>query len=324
MEGSGFQSTVVPARTGTYVRWFADGNRRDRYTFPSAARHVTFGVTVAVHRKSGGTSAEFIRLLGDDAATTHITLGMDSNGRLIVRRGLAGTVLGQTDINVLPHSGFRQVEVKVTLSDTVGAVELRVDGKVPSGWSDLSGVDTKNGGTATVFDTVHVYGGGVEWYADDLVIWNGAGSINNNFFGVTRVYSCHPNGNGAYSELVGSDGNSVDNYLQVDESTPYSIADYNGSATVGNKDSYAFADLPVATGNVRGVIVSMIAFASDGGAKSIRALARRAAVDATGADFTLSTSPAVCDQVWEVDPTDAAAWTVTRVNASEFGAEART
>lgn len=308
--------STTGGRTGSALSGPAAGFGIVIWSFGASEEHATFIVGLA-YRANTLASHSFLFLRADSGATTHITLSTNSAGKLTV------SGLGSTDNGVIKPNRWHYIEVYVVLSDTVGEVKLRVDGKTPSGWSDLTNVDTKSGGTATVFDSVELRcdNSGAS-YIDDVYICNGAGSVNNDLLGDIRVETLYPDGNGNYSQLTGSDGNSVDNYQQVDEAVP-SSSDYNGSPTDGNKDTYAFEDLAASVDSVFGVMVSMWAAKSDTGAKSCRAVARRNAVDATGGDKTLQTTYAPHDQVWDQDPTDSTSWTPAKVNDMEFGFEVR-
>ncbi len=313
-------AATTTGRTGANARRFNDPNRHDQYTFPPADEHSTFIVGFAFKHPVLDGADDICRFYGDDFGTLHITLTVTNTGRIQVQRG-GSTLLGETDPGVITEDVWHYIEWYVTLSDTVGVVKLRVDGKTPAGWSDLTNQDTKNGGTAAVFDTVYFIGSN-DYYSDDLYILNGAGSLNNDLLGDSKVETLYPDGNGNYSQLTGSDSNSTDNYLLVDEN-PADSADYAGLVTDGQKDTYTFDDLATTVGTVFGVMVSMWAAKSDSGAKSCRAVARRASTDATGADKTLQTTYAPHDQIWDDDPTDSTAWTIAKVNASEFGFEVR-
>lgn len=267
----------------------------------------------------------YVDLRGDAGATTHLRLHRTAVGALQVWRGATAVLLGGTDPGAVPFGVATHVELYMTISDTVGVLKLRVNGKTPAGWSDLTGIDTRNGGTVVGIDQIAFWSQSSStavWYVDDIAIADGAGAINNDLLGQIWVETRLPNGNGNYSQLLGSDGNSVDNYLLVDEANA-DTADYNGLATDGQKDTYTFQDLVSTAGAVVGVLVACYAIKSDAGAKSGRVVVRRAAVDATGADFALAVGADGYDTIFELDPTSTAAWSITNVNAAEFGFEVR-
>ncbi len=287
------------------------------------AEHATVIVGFALYRPAITQNAATIIFYSDNGATQHVTIVVTASGALEARRGNSGgTLLGSAVGAVLPGI-WAYIEAKATLSDSVGAVELRVNGATVL---NLTNVDTKNAGTKTVFDTVAFYGssGVVEdAYIDDLYVCNGAGSVNNSFLGDTRVRCLLPSGNGNSSQLLGSDADSTDNYLLVDEATP-STADYVGSGTTDQKDTYTFGDLPDASGTIHGVQVSALATKTDAGARNLAIVTRSDGVDYDGSDVALALgSNAYVQQVRETDPDTAAAWTIAAVNAAEFGVKVR-
>jgi len=242
----------------------------------------------------------------------------------VARRGDAGgTILWTSDPSTLQVGVFSYIELKVTLSDTVGVCDLQVNGSLLKTFSG----DTKNGGTSAVLEeVVFVPNIPVTITLDDLYICNGAGSVNNNFLGDVVIETLYPNGNGNSSQLVGSDGNSTDNYLLVDEPGDPSAADYVGSPTIGQKDTYAFSNL-VKVGGVLGVVAHAFAHKSDAGAVSGRILARPTSTDFAGADFSPSVGTVASANgtktIWELNPQTVAAWTTAEVDASQFGIEVR-
>lgn len=315
-------TNTAAGRTGANARNYNGTNTASTWAFASHAT-IICGMAFANVAPLGGSAISPIMVFREEAIS-HITVEIGATGRVRILRGTgAGTLLGETSPNVITLTAtvWHYIEVFVTVGDAAGVVKLRVDGKIPPGWSDLAAVDTRNAGTG-VIDTIKTIGtGSVTWKQDDLYIANGDATAPNDVIGDVRVHTLFPNGNGNYSQLAGSDGNSVDNYLLVDEAIP-SVADYVGSPTDGLIDTYLFQDLGPVAGSVHGVQVSMFAFKSDAAAKSIRAIVRRGA-DVAGADKTLQVSGDAHDQIWTLDPVAVAAWTIANLNASEFGAEVR-
>lgn len=245
-----------------------------------------------------------------DAGSRQCEWGINTIGQLVVMR--SGTVLG-TSTRLLDVGIWYYIELKVTVNNSTGSFELRVNGEA---WITGSGVDTQQSGNAYANGyRVGQLGGGTTsigvtrvddlYYADD-------------WLGDIRVDTLYPSGNGNSSLWVGSDGNSTDNYLLVDETPPNDGTDYVGSPTVGDLDTYAFGDLPVA-GTVHAVKVKMRAAKNDAGAKSINAVVRDSGTDYDGASQAVSTSYLYYDELYLTNPATAAAWTDTEVNAAEFG-----
>lgn len=291
--------------------------------FTSAEEHATMIVCFAF-ATTANISSEMVCLLSDAGGTKHLTLARTALGGLEVRRGtLAGTVLASSSAGILDiSSSWRYVIFKAYLHDSAGTVEVWYDGtQVIS----ATGLDTKNAGTKTVFDgfTLETATTGTQGYCD-IVVMNGAGSVNNDIPTTKdlRVECIFPSGNGTTSQGTGSDGNSTDNYALIDETAP-SVSDYVGITTDDQKDTYTYDNLVSTTGTVLGIVGLPLASKSDAGAKSVAFVARESGgTEADGADFTLSTSWLYAKTIMETDP-DAAAWTISSVNAAEFGFKAR-
>jgi hypothetical protein len=181
--------------------------------------------------------------------------------------------------------------------------------------------DTKNGGTSTNIDaarfTAVTSTGAI---MDDLYICNSSGSTNNDFLGDVRVKRRHPDGNGASSQLVGSDGNSTDNHLLVSE-VPPSTSNYVAGSTVGHRDLYTFDNIGI-SGDVLGVQTVVYAQKSDAGTSNIKTVARSSGgTVVTGSSQALSTTwDTYGSAVMETDA-DGAAWTVSTFDSHQFGCE---
>lgn len=310
---TGSRALLIGANAGSFTR-----------TVAGADEHATFIAGCAFKHSASGNTMQIMAFCADAGATQHVTLERGTNGELIVRRGQLGTILGTSANGLLPTDTYKYVEMKATLHDSTGTVRVLVDG---SEVLNLTGQDTKNGGTDAVFDTFRfgpVGSDGFNAYYDDIYIMNGAGSApNNDLLGDCRVRCLNPNGNGNSSQFLGSDGNSTDNYLLVDDATTSGTADYVESSTVDQVDTYTFADLSESAGSVFGVQISTYAQKTDAGARSLAQVTRRSGTDYASSDIALSTSFAFQTQMREQDPSTSAAWTIAGVNAAEFGHKCR-
>lgn len=303
------QGSSAPRVPGGYWVSMGYGNNAIYKSFPAKSK-VILGAGI---RYGGYTS-----FYGDTGATQHITVIRNtSTGLVEIRRGTAAGTILATSTTPMPYE-WCYIEISVTISDTVGEVHVRLNGAT----SDLVSYtgDTKNAGTNTTIDrisfTTIINGSQVS----DVYILDDTGSANNAFLGDVGVRAMTPNGNGNSSQLLGSDGNSTDNYLLVDEA-PFSAADYAGSATVGQKDTYAMNNLPSGATTVYGVQIAANMVKSDAGAASARTVIRSGGTDYTGTSQTLSTSSATYVSLYEQDPATSAAWTVGNANSAEAGME---
>lgn len=254
-----------------------------------------------------------------EGALSHIHIGIDSQNTIYAAREQpksTPTVLG-TSPYVLQAGQWIYLEVRATVHDTNGAITVRVNGE---NVLNLSGIDTRNGGTGVIDQIMLGYTdawlGAAKGYWDDLYVCDTTGTINNDFLGDCRVDTLFPNADGTYTDLTPSTGTS--HYALVDETAP-NATDFNSSGTVGARDSYAFQDLQaLASQTVYGVQVNAALHKDDAGSRSAAPFARSGTTNVDGAGVALSTSQTYVSQVFETKP-GGGAWTEANVNAAEFG-----
>ena len=318
--------TSASLHSGGAGQYSATGGRRGNACFQISAtgglsKNVSPGSTVAVgfamqNAGLGSANQAFLRIVDADLVTLHMAVQVSTSGALSVLRNT--TTLASTAVGTVPDDGqWHWYEFICTIHDTTGSYTLKMDGATVL---TASNVDTRNGASTNVGSVnirAHHSSGGVISTLEDIY-------IADTLLGEIRVEQLVPTGNGNYSQLTGSDGNSTDNYRLVDEIPP-SMTDYNGHATVGNKDTYTMGDLATASGSIFGVNVATMVTKSDAGAKSGRRVLRSSGTDNAGADLTVPTTPTVAhvSELLTSSPFTAAAWTVSEINGLEAGFEVR-
>lgn len=324
----GFAGGDIPSKWDANSQVFAYGSASPRVTggywaqlgFGQNSVYKSFSAQskiIAGYALNNGQG--YFSVYGDAGVTQHITvIRNSSSGVLEIRRGSNTGTLLASSTEVTPAASWYQVEVSVTISDTVGEVHVRLNGSTTDVVS-YSG-DTKNGGTNSTIDKVSLTALVNNFCITDVYIINDSGSTNNSFLGDVTVRSLSPNNNGNSSQLLGSDGNSTDNYLLVDEK-PFSSTDYTGSATTGQKDTYTLADLPAVASTIYGVQINANMVKSDAGASQSRTVLRTGGTDYTGTTRVLSTSSATYTELYELNPNTTSAWTSLEVNGLEAGME---
>jgi hypothetical protein len=251
-----------------------------------------------------------------------LDLSVGAAGEIVATRN-ASTEIGRSVAGLLSSNVENWIEVRVLGSTTVGQVEVRMNG-APTPVLNLTGVHT---GSATYDEIVLRTGGsGTRDFSAFYYVEVDA-TAPNTFLGHIRFGIPVPNGNGNSSQLVGSDGNSVDNYLLVDDPplTHDGDSTYVQSATVGEKDTYGMSNLPTPALSIVAVCPLIIAKKTDAGSRAIKAVVRRSGTDYDAAvEHFLSTSYASYKQALLVDPSTSAAWTEAGVNAMELGVKVTT
>lgn len=233
-------------------------------------------------------------------------------GHFLVLNAASGTVI--TSVATVNLSVWYYIELKVFVNGASGTAELYVNGVLDTA-STTGNFGSTNIGTVQL-RLPNGANTSMDW--DDMYACDTTGGApTDTYLGDVLVEAIFPSGNGNSSVLVGSDGNSTDNYLLVDETTP-STADYVESSTVGNKDTYAFSNLTPTTGTVYGLQVLPYAAKTDAGTRSIVSVARLSATEVDSAVKTLSTSYQYLGDISVTKP-GGGVWTISDVNSAEFG-----
>lgn len=189
------------------------------------------------------TLIEFI----DDANNRHVSITVDADGTLRARRGDgSGTILGSSVVGLISSNAWFFLEAKATISDTVGAVEVRFNGVTKI---NLVNQDTANSANVYI-DRIRCSNG----FLDDFYINDTTTATNNDFMGDGRVETGFANAAGDTTQWTPLSGA---NHSNVDDPTPDDDSTYNETDTVGNRDLYNTTPPVTATGSVR--VVHIIA-----------------------------------------------------------------
>jgi len=223
------------------------------------------------------------------------------------------------------------IELAVNISATAGWCELYLDGQmVASYYGTGTSRGTATGNTVANLPSVRSvrlgwsYGGGNQneaWF-DDLYICNAAGTINNDRLGDVRVATLLPSGTGALAQFTRGGTDSGNNWDQVNEANINADTDYVFSNTVGNTDTYAYTDLPAGAVSVKGAVAQFAARRDDAGSRTLRGIVRQGGTNYnTPATANMTASYASAQLPMDVNPATGLAWTVSDVNADEFGVQ---
>jgi hypothetical protein len=194
-----------------------------------------------------------------DGVTTQVSIYLAAGRFLHIRRGdvthtgttyasIGGVALtGGESTTPLEPDVWYQIEIKATFSASLGANAFQVRITGPSVDETL----TLTAGQSTL-TTANAWSSRIELRGENSGSWGrgvlyGGMYIDNSqaaLLGNVRVAGLFPNANGNSSQWVGSDGNSTDNYLLVDEATPNDDTDYVATATNSQIDLYGMTNLP--------------------------------------------------------------------------------
>jgi hypothetical protein len=288
-----------------------------RFIFPSA---LSAGVCGAAFQRSsndpvgaklislyaGATEVIFLRTNAADLGTLEVVIG--------------STVVGSAPKPTPLLNTWAYVEVGWTVGAGTGKFQLA--------WNGVQILDLTGLAMGTANITEHRWVSNVYNYIDDLYLLDLTGPAPYNArLGDCRVETLLPNGDGASSQWLGSDGNSVNNSLLVDEN-PVNTTDYVAASAVGLRDLYAVTDPSGAgAGDILAVQVQAYMAKSDAGAPigNLNGVLRLSTGEVTslpiasGAQIA-STYATKDSPIATVDPTGAA-WTGTAVTNLQAGVE---
>jgi hypothetical protein len=291
-------------------------------TFVSVA-HATIFVHAAMRRVTvagGGTAVIMLmQLNSNNGAVAQTGLAFQENGSIIVKRGLAvtGTQIGTASLTS-PLGTWFHLGWKCVLGAS-GSTTVWLNGATIL---NLTGVNTQNNVSYATYDSVTVGGNGgsgaAPQYFDDLVVLNGAGSINNNFLGDVAVVTLRPDGAGDRTQLAPVGGTT--NWDNVNDPI-HTGTDYNASNTDGQGDLYTTENLPASVG-VSFVQQTSFARKNTTAAKSLAHIMKIGGTEYAQTAIPLDTSFAALSNVIEQNPAGGA-WDSTALNAAQIGVEVR-
>ncbi len=312
--------TYIPGRVGGYALQAGTSSATvTTLVLPSTV--TTVWASCAIRKNNTTSGATFSCEIQNAGGQRQGTVAVEPNGTITLR-DQSGVVVATSPVLSSPAGWFR-LDFRVTALQA-GSAEVWLDGnKVCEHTGDYayaSGVGADAGATRIRFD-IGRYPTSGGWDFDDVYVTDTTGPAPyNTRLPDLRIETLVPSANGSASQLVGSDGNQVDNFALVDE-LPVSTADYVTSGVSGERDLYTHTDLATPTGQVWGVQVHAHALKTDAGVGALAPLTKTDGVERKQTAVGLSTSPGWISGAIQTDAPDATPWTVAKVNASEFGVE---
>lgn len=255
-----------------------------------------------------------------DSGTEQIHLEWSADGAALTwKRG--GTVLRTIAVG-LSVGVWYYLEFKVIFSATVGRIYTYIDNVLV----DDSTASLNTMSTANAYCNAFVLGGnaasifGSTRYYDDVVVGDTTGSFCNDRLGDVWIQTVMPTGAGTNTAWDPSAGNNWDCVEEI----PPSTAEYVETAVLNEIDDYATANVVSTTGTVHAVVVKAYAQKTSAGTRKISGATTSNAVAGVGTEVALATDyHYVASPIYQ-NPDGPVAWTITTVNAAEFGVKLTT
>ena len=267
-----------------------------------------------------GTNTRFFHL--GSTFGLHLGFFRASDGSIFVQRmDLLGVLLGQSVPDVLRLGEWYYMEVKATIDNVAGAVEVRLNGVTVI---TVAGVDTQStaGAVAAINNFSFQANSASDYLIDDLYALDITGPApNNDFLGDVRVEYLEPVAAGAHQDwsLIGA----ASHWQAVDDGAfPDGDTTYIHTATAGLLDTEEYDNTGLPSGAIFGLHINLYARKTDSGFREIAPIIRHAGVDYVGANQAPSmASYNYLSQLFETNPGTGLVWTIADVNADEYGVQ---
>lgn len=263
-----------------------------------------------------------------DGGTNQAGLSILADNKLQFFRTALGTNIGSaSSVAIIVDSlvTFYDIETKITINDTTGTIEARVNGGVQI---TGTGLDTQNTGNAFSTSTQMGRTGGNDGVAytfnfEHLILMDGTGSAGNDFIGPVDVVALPPTSDGTYTEWAVSAGNR---FAAVDDADPNGDTDYISSGTVGQRNTFNHGALAGSYTAVKAAAVWINARRDDATTRAFKVLLRNATPtdNLGGIEHFVGNTYTYFFQPYELNPFTAAAWTTTEINAVQYGVQVTT
>lgn len=282
------------------------------FTLPAVTASLIVGHWV--YADLGGRMLVFGAL---QSSSYQFSVFVEVTGKISVWRGNASTFLAQTTSQVVWPNSWFHIEIKSKVSSSISSGDFVVYVNGISVLSLSATTNTQATGTANMDQVIYGTGFVTSYFDDTYMVDYSSGDTTQ--VGIKRVITLFPSGNGTTNNFVGSDADSTNNYLLVDDPT-VDTADYTEDSTVSDVDLYAMGDMSVTPASIPVVQLTNLLAKSDAGARTARNIIRSGGTNYdTGVDISPGTGYVFYSDRWYTDPQDSAAWTKAKVDALEAG-----
>jgi hypothetical protein len=250
--------------------------------------------------------------------TSTVMLCVLQGGQLTIRYdNVVNADSGNSGANVLSLDVVYHIELKVFLHATLGTIEVRVNGAT---WITMTNQNTLRSTTYTscgVGQANLSSGQGFSAYWDNFFIWDGAGSINNDFIGECTVLTLFPSADTADADWTLSTGAS--GFDLINDVPAAGTTRYLEAAAAADLSVFDLTNLPTTNYNIKGVQTVVNAQKTTSGATTIEIGVETNSVQDLSAPLTLTENAYLYKHhITQQNPDTLAAWTPTEINALQI------
>ncbi len=290
-------------RTGTY---YLDLGTNTANARRGVGTRTQLGMAFGLRFPSLPSAAMYWFAMKDVNNDAVLTLLWMTDGAIQIRKGnQAGALLDQTEA-VITAGTWHHVEAVVTISSTVGMIELRVDGIVQSVLTDLNLGSTPITQVAWESST----GFSTPPDIDDIVAHTG-----DEFIGPARVHTLFIEADGSpFGDWVitGADTGAE----AVDELVPDGDTSYITAENEGDVARFLMPTLPVDVNEITGIHIPVMARQNEAGLTRIQTTLISAAEAVDGSEHAITPAYSYVDDAFSVDPATGEKWNRTSFEAA--------
>lgn len=315
---AGSQSLVAGRFGGQALRCTdgGSGSGASFYRTFSSRTNVCVGLAVRVHTNSGGANSKQIQLKGPPVTGWQLGIRVNINGSIdICRQTSAGsggeTILCSSAAGIFSLGVWKYLEWAATISDTVGYVEVWVEGVSVC---SASGADTNNSGGAVVSLSLTEDGN----FPSPLLDYDDVYVTDTLIpLGPSRVETIRPSADTAQKQFTPSTGST--NYNLVNSTLLQSVT-YVQDGTPTELDLYDFSDITGTPALVHAVSLNMVAQKTDANIRTINYSIDLGSGVSDGTAYILGSGTSLLPDIrlLETKP-GGGSWGYTDVNAMKAG-----
>lgn len=248
-----------------------------------------------------------------DTGTNQVCLQIRGDGTWAIINGQGTTIA--TTTNAIQANIFYYIEFSATIHTSSGSITLKVNGNT---WATVSGVrtnGTNNNWSNQVYFTNSISGYGTVISIDDFY-----SRSDSTFCGDVRVESLLPTSNGNTNAWSRGGTDSGSNWSQVNDNPPNDDTNYIYTGSTGTVDEYVYPNLSTTAGTVYGLMTVPVMRNDAAGNVAVASVYRSGGTDyfSSGQTVGATTYNAYMD-IQGQNPATSSAWTVSSVNAAQFG-----
>jgi hypothetical protein len=254
------------------------------------------------------------------AGASQCNLSVNPAGQLQFFAGSAqSTTIGPVSSSglIVPNV-WNYVEMKATISSTVGFLECRVNGATVVTMTASQNTQATSNSWVNGFWVNQDYGANNNTFVDDIYALDM--TTTTSYLGIVQCRGEAPTNNSAVAgrnAWTPTNPTNV-NYTNVGNNPP-STTEYDASSTAGQFDMFRYPTFPTSTTAVYAVQQWATLLLDSAGSRTVSLDCYSGGTDSLTAAFTPSLSAALAKQISTVDPNTSAAWTVSSAEAAELG-----